>query len=85
MPNKPKEYGSPLGAPTPSTQRDAGRPKAKDPDPAVVREAMKKASTQVPDFTKPAASKPVRGSSSAPSKRQRVLRRTEEEIEKQSQ
>lgn len=85
MPNKPKEYGSPLGTPTPSTERDAGRPKAKDPDPTVVRAAMKKASTQVPDFSRPSAAKPVRGSSSAPSKRQRVLRRTEEEIDKQSQ
>ncbi len=85
MPNKLKEYGSPLGTPTPSTGRDATRPKPRDPDPAVVREAMKKASTQVADFSKPAASKRVRGSSSAPSKRQRVLRRTEEEIDKQSQ
>ncbi len=83
MPNKPKEYGSPLGAPTPST--DATRPKAKDPDPGVVREAMKKASTRVPDVSRSSAAKPVRGSSSAPSKRQRVLRRTEEEIDKQSQ
>jgi hypothetical protein len=85
MPNKPREFGSPLGAPTPSSERDASRPRPKDPDPGVVREAMKKASTRVPDFSRPSAAKPVRGSSSAPSKRQRVLRRTEEEIEKQSQ
>lgn len=84
MPTKPKEYGSPLGAPTPSTTRDSGRPKVKDPDTSVVREAMKKASTRQPDFSRPSASKPVRGSSSAPSKRQRVLRRTEEEIERDS-
>lgn len=84
MPNKPKEYGSPLGAPTPSTTRDSSRPKAKDPDPAVVRQAMKKASTQVPDFSRPGSAKPVRGSSSAPSKRQRVLRRTEEAIDEMS-
>lgn len=82
MPNKPKEYGSPLGAPTPST--DTNRPKAKDPNPGAVREAMKKATTRQPDFTAPSASKSPRGSSSAPSKRQRVLRRTEEEIDKQS-
>jgi hypothetical protein len=84
MPNKPKEYGSPLGTPTPSTERDTTRSKARDPDPGVVREAMKKASTRTPDFST-RADKPVRGSSSAPSKRQRVLRRTEEEIDKQSQ
>lgn len=84
MANKPKEYGSPLGSPTPSTERDSRRPKVKDPDPGVVREAMKKASTRMPDFSQPPASKPVRGSSSGPSKRQRVLRRTEEEIERQS-
>lgn len=82
---KPKEYGSPIGTPEPSSQSDRTRNRVKEPDTSVVREAMKKATTRQPDFTRPSASKPVRGSSSAPSKRQRVLRRTEEEIEKQSQ
>lgn len=79
----PKErvYGSPIGVEKPSG--DIGRPKKKDSDPALVRQALNKvATTPAPQRD---TSKPVRGSSSS-----NFLRRTkppailDAEIEKQS-
>jgi hypothetical protein len=77
---KPKEYGSPLGTPDPSS--DAGRPKAKDPDIRQVREAMKKATTRV--AAPPAATKVVRGSSANTPRKLRPPPILDAEIDKQS-
>jgi hypothetical protein len=65
---KPKEYGSPLGAPEPSGN-DAGRPKAKAPDADVVREALKKASPRMPTAAAAPAKAPRQSSQNTPPKR----------------
>lgn len=78
---KPKEYGSPLGAPTPSGS-DAGRPKAKAPDADVVREALKKASPRMPTAGAPA--KATRQSSQTTPRKLRPPAVLDAEIDRQS-
>lgn len=77
---KPRVYGSPLGTEKPSA--GSGRPKARDADPVQVRAAMSKATPK--PFTDTTASKRTTGSSVTGPRRQRVLRRTEEAIDKMS-